>query len=88
MPIVINRQLGSRILMKAIVIVVAIATGALRPFLPTHPLSAPGSYEAFAHLFVGGVLGAWMVSRARWLLYIAISLSLVEVGSATIGVLR
>ena len=44
----------------------------MRPFLPTHPVSLAGSYEAAAHLVVGGILGAWIVSRARWLLITAI----------------
>ena len=51
----------------------------------THPVSMQGSYEALAHLFVGGVIGAWLVTRARWLLAIAIGLTAVEVGSAVIG---
>ena len=41
-----------------------------------------GSYEALAHLFVGGVVGAWLVTRARWLLVIGIGLTVVEVASA------
>jgi hypothetical protein len=74
--------------MQAVVILVAIVIAVLRPFLPTHPVSLQGSYEAIAHMVVGGILGAWLVSRARWLLYTAIALSVVEVVCATIGALR
>ncbi len=74
--------------MKTAVIAVAILVAVIRPFLPTHPLSPQGSYEAFAHVFVGGVLGAWFASRAKWLLYTAIGLGVVEVASATWGTLR
>ena len=71
--------------MKFAVIALAIALGAIRPFLSPHPVSFQGSYEAVAHLFVGGVIGAWLVSRERWLLWIALALTIVEVGSAVIG---
>jgi hypothetical protein len=36
-----------------------------RFFVPTHGLSPAGSYEAVAHLVVGGLAGAWLVSK-RW----------------------
>ena len=35
---------------------VALAVGIIRPFLVSHPLSAEGSYEAFAHLFLGALI--------------------------------
>ena len=54
--------------MKIAVIAVAVVLGIIRPFLAPHPVSMQGSYEALAHLFVGGVIGAWMVARVRWLL--------------------
>ena len=44
--------------------------------------NSEGSYQALAHLFVGGVIGPWLVSKSRWLLWIAIGLSIVEVSSA------
>jgi len=68
--------------MKFAIIAIAIALGVIRPFLSPHPVSLQGSYEAVAHLFVGGVVGAWLVTRARWLLVIGISLTVVEVASA------
>lgn len=40
------------------------------------------AYQAFAHLFVGGLLGAWYVGRDKLILYIAILLSFVEVACA------
>ena len=33
-------------------------------------------------MFVGGVVGAWLVTRARWLLVIGIGLTVVELASA------
>jgi hypothetical protein len=71
--------------MKLAVIAVAVLLGIIRPFLAPHPVSMQGSYEALAHLFVGGVIGACLVTRARWLLAVAIGLTAVEVGSAVIG---
>jgi hypothetical protein len=39
-----------------------------------------GSYEAAAHLFVGGLIGAWIVNRRRWIwLAVAIAITIVEV---------
>ena len=73
--------------MKFAVIAFAIVLGVVRPFLSPHPVSFQGSYEAIAHMFVGGVIGAWMMTRARWLLVTAIGLTVVEVGSAVVGVL-
>ena len=68
--------------MKFAVIAIAVVLGVIRPFLSPHPVSLQGSYEALAHVFVGGVIGAWMVTKARWLIAIAIALTVVEVGSA------
>ena len=44
--------------MKFAVIAVALVLGIIRPFLSPHPVSMQGSYEAIAHLFVGGIIGA------------------------------
>lgn len=60
----------------------ALAVGIIRPFLTSHPLSAEGSYEAFAHLFVGGLIGAWLVTRERLYLRLVVGLSIVELASA------
>jgi hypothetical protein len=73
--------------MKYVVIAIAIVLGIIRPFLAPHPVSLQGSYEAAAHLFVGGIIGAWMVTRARWQMLIAVALTIAEVGSAIVGML-
>jgi hypothetical protein len=70
-----------------ILIGIALLIAAPRPFLPAHSASLPGSYEAVAHLFVGGIVGAWIVTRQRWLLVIAACLSAVEVACALLGVM-
>ncbi len=64
---------------KIICILVAVLIGAVRPFLETHHASASGSYEAIAHLFVGGLFGAWAVGGDRVWLYLGIGLSALEV---------
>ena len=71
--------------MKIAVIAIAIVVAVIRPFLAPHPVSLQGSYEALAHLFVGGVFGAWFVTKLRWLLAIGIGLTIVEVVSAVAG---
>ena len=71
--------------MKFAIIAIAVVLGVIRPFLSPHPVSVQGSYEAIAHLFVGGVVGAWLVTRGRWLLVIGIGLTVVEVASAVVS---
>jgi hypothetical protein len=61
-----------------LVLLVALVVCLARSFVPGHGLSLAGSYEAFAHLFVGGLLGAWCISRKWWLLYVVGVMSLVE----------
>jgi len=62
-------------------LLVTVAIGVAR-FLITPRLDLPtagGSYEAFAHLFVGGLFGAWVVKRSQWpWLVMAIAVSLLE----------
>ncbi len=65
-----------------LILLSALAVGIVRPFLTAHPLSLEGSYEAFAHLFVGGLIGAWLVTRERLYLGLVIGLSIVELVSA------
>ena len=74
--------------MKFAIIAIAVVLGVIRPFLSPHPVSIQGSYEGLAHLFVGGVVGAWLVTRARWLLVIGIGLTFVEVASAVASSFR
>jgi hypothetical protein len=65
-----------------LIVLVALAVGIVRPFLTSHPLSMEGSYEAFTHLFVGGLIGAWLVTRERLYLGLVTGLSIVELASA------
>ena len=62
-----------------ILLVVSLVFGILRFFMPTHALSLPGTYEAFAHLFLGGLAGAWAVSKDKYYLFLVIMLSIVEI---------
>lgn len=57
--------------MKYLLIVVALLLAVLRFRMPAHPLSLAGSYEAAAHLFVGGLIGAAVASK-RWRLFCAV----------------
>jgi hypothetical protein len=85
--------------MKPAVIIAALVIVAIRPFLLVYELGphAQSSYEAFSHLLVGGLYGAyayWRVSfgnrpldRPVWMLYAANALTAVEVVCAGIKVL-
>lgn len=37
------------------------------------------SYQAIAHLFVGGLIGSYIASRRSYLLYLTFGLSIVEI---------
>lgn len=74
--------------MKFATILVAVALAIIRPFLAPHPVSMQGSYEALAHLFVGLVFGAWLVSRERWLLWTGLGITAVEILSAIASAFR
>lgn len=50
----------------------------VRFFVPTHAISLAGGYEAVAHLFVGGLLGAYWASRKWNYLWMALAISGVE----------
>lgn len=58
---------------------VALAFAGARFFIPTHAPSPAGSYEAFAHLFVGGLIGAALASKKWGYFWIAAALTGVEV---------
>lgn len=65
--------------LAVLLVVATVAFGVGRAFVTGgHPLSLPGSYQAFAHLFVGGLIGAWIVCRDRLLLGMAAGLIAVE----------
>jgi cyanate permease len=75
-------QMHSLNLKHGLIALTALVVGIARPFLTSHPLSADGSYEAFAHLFVGGLIGAWLMTRERLYLLLVVGLSIVELASA------
>lgn len=68
------------------VTLIAVLIGVSRPFIPTHALSPAGSYEAFSHLFVGGLYGAGILAAVtaktkqlpQFLIGLAVALSLAE----------
>ena len=64
---------------KLLVIIAVVLIGIARPFIPMHAVSWQGSYEAIAHIVVGGLLGTWLANRERWLLISALAVSAVEV---------
>ncbi len=74
--------------MKIAVITLAVAVAIARPFLPPHPVSMQGSYEALAHLLVGGVFGAWLATRKSWLLFTGIGITAVEIICAAASFVR
>jgi hypothetical protein len=58
--------------MQKTLLTFAIIAFALGRFLITPRLNLPtaeGSYEAFAHLFVGGLFGAWLKSKDQRAVY-------------------
>lgn len=59
-------------------VIAALVIALIRFMIPTHPLTLVGSYEAVAHLFVGGLIGAWLVSRRHLFLVVFVLLSVVE----------
>lgn len=69
-------------MIDALLALVALVVGVLR-LLITPRLDLPtteGCYEAFAHIFVGGLFGAWLVRRpakSLWLV-LALCISTVE----------
>lgn len=65
-------------LSRFLILMAALAIGLVRPFLDSHPVSHAGSYEALAHLFVGGLFGAWLATRERIYLSIVLWLSALE----------
>jgi hypothetical protein len=68
----------------------AVLLGVSRFYIPAHPVSLLGSYEAVAHLFIGGLIGAAAatVNHSRRWEYIGliVSLSLVEIVAFLYGI--
>lgn len=75
-------------ILQAIVFASVIGFAVTRPFMPLHAASPLGTYEAMAHVLVGGLFGAWFGGRVKWCLYCGIGLSVLEVICATVGVLN
>ena len=61
-----------------VLLAVAVLLTALRATVPGHGPSWAGTYEALAHLFVGGLLGAWFVQRRGWYLAVVGAMSMIE----------
>jgi hypothetical protein len=76
------------VLVKIAVITLAVAVAIARPFLPPHQVTMQGSYEALAHLLVGGVFGAWLATRKSWLLFTGIGITAVEIICAAASLVR
>jgi hypothetical protein len=70
-----------------VVLAVGVVVAVARPFIPPHGPSWPGTYQALAHVYVGGLFGAWLADRqgCRWCLYLALALTVVEVVAAVLG---
>ncbi len=62
-----------------ILVVATVILAMLRFQMPSHELSWPGTYEAFAHLFVGGLIGAYLATRDITFMVLVGILTLVEV---------
>jgi hypothetical protein len=64
---------------KLIALALTSAAFALVRFtIPSHAPSPAGSYEAFAHIYVGGLLGAWLATRERAYLAFVLALTAIE----------
>jgi 1,4-dihydroxy-2-naphthoate octaprenyltransferase len=61
-----------------VLVLLTVAFGVLRFTMPSQPLSWPGTYQAFAHIFLGFLLGAFVVSRKWHYLFFVLALSAVE----------
>lgn len=81
--------------MKAVCVSIALLLCLMRFSFAAHPLSVIGTYQAFAHLFVGILIGMWYVGRRfmftdefcdyTWAGVLAIVISLVELIAAIMG---
>jgi hypothetical protein len=67
----------------AVLALLTLAFATARLLVPHRALSPAGTYQALAHLFVGGLVGAWLADRRAnvELLYMAVVLSAVELGA-------
>lgn len=67
-----------------ILLTIAVALGVFRFTLPPTHLSVSGSYQAVAHLFVGGLFGVGYANKDRECIWIAWGLTVVEVVAAVV----
>ncbi len=51
----------------------------IRFIIPSHSLSLEGTYQAFAHLFVGGLVGAWLTTKKEFYLILFTALIFIEI---------
>jgi hypothetical protein len=72
---------------RVVLILLAALFAVARLFVGHREPSLAGSYQALAHLFVGGLLGAWLVDRQQWAWcgWLALGLSAVEVLAFVLG---
>ena len=64
--------------------IIALIMSVIRFQIPLHSFSPSGTYQALAHVFVGGLIGAWLVGRNKWYGLMALGLIIVEL-SAVFG---
>lgn len=64
-------------LLFILILALAILVGAIRPFMPQrHGFSILGTYEAFAHIVVGMLIGGWILAtpkRPFWIVLLVIT---------------
>ena len=69
-------------------LLIAVLICIARAFIPSTHVSVSGSYQAFAHLFVGGLIGGAIVTRnpekRGRLIWIAVCMSVVEIAAAIV----
>lgn len=74
---------------KGLVLIISCLIGAFRPFIMNFPHdqvpSLPGSYQAFAHLWLGYLIGYRYGTSDHFYGWVALILSLVELACFLIG---
>jgi hypothetical protein len=62
-----------------IVLAAVLAFSVARFFMPAQEMNLPGVYQAFAHILVGSLLGAWLASKERRWLWLFLGFTAVEI---------
>jgi hypothetical protein len=72
----------------AVLALLTLAFATARLLVPHREPSWAGTYQALAHVFVGGLVGAWLADRKAnvELVYLAVVLSAVELGAFLLAV--